>query len=58
MLVRECVQKRLAKDLRGKSCWLHSGKSDLEFDQRRSGVITSPTVLVPILVWIQQNYGI
>jgi len=44
------------KDLRGKSYRLHPKESGPEVDQGPGGVITSPTLLGPVLVWSQQNY--
>jgi len=40
------------------SCWLRLQKSDLEVDQESGRVITSPTLLGPVLVWSQQNYEV
>ena len=48
----ECPRR---KDGRGKSCRLHPRENGLEVVQRPGGVITSPTLLVPILMESQQN---
>ena len=39
------------KDGRGKSCWLHPREIGPEVDQVPSGVVTSPTLLGPVVVW-------
>jgi len=44
------------KDWLGKSCWLNPRESGPEIVQGLGGVIASPTLLGPVLVWSQQNY--
>jgi len=48
--------KCLRKNRWGKSCWLHTQESGPEVDQGPGGGTTSPTLLGPVLMWIQQNY--
>jgi len=44
------------KDWRGKSCWLKPRESGPKVVQGPRGVITSPTLLGPVLVWSRQNH--
>jgi len=48
----ECPKKHW----RGESCLLNSRESSTEVVQGTGDVITSPTLLVPVLGWSQQNY--
>ena len=49
-LVRPCVQ-HVPGNWRGTSCWLNPRKSGQEVAQEPGGVIISPTLLAPVLVW-------
>ena len=46
----------ITQDWRDKSCWRRPRKSGQEVALGPGGVTTSPILLVPFLLWSQQNY--
>ena len=44
------------KDWRGKPCWLNPRESNPGVVRALGGVIASPTLLGPVLMWSQSNY--